>query len=381
MAGSFNRPSQPPTASPSVRMLRFLDNTRVRDGRRTRIYFGGCNYLGLAWHPALRRALAKAGETGPFQTGASRRTTGEHPDFLRTEQSLAHFFQAESAAFFASGYLASMSAVESLRTLRSHVLLDAGSHRCLRDGARLSGLPVLEFASWDADALKTALRSLPAGSLPLVVTDGTGAVRPGIAPLDAYLDLLPRKGLMLVDDAHGAGTVGPGGRGATALLGIHDPRVLLSVTLAKAFAVAGGAVLGAKWWVDPIRGNAGAYTGSTAQPLGLLAAARAALHLVDRAPGRVRRFQSNQALFAGLTAGIRGLSSDPRSPVTIALPANPSQGASLKAALEAAGIHAPWIQYPGGPDSGFFRFAVSAAHRPDELRRLASVLRACLGEG
>jgi 7-keto-8-aminopelargonate synthetase-like enzyme len=206
-------------------------------------------------------------------------------------------------------------------------------------------------------------------------------VRPGIAPLDAYLDLLPRKGLMLVDDAHGAGTVGPGGRGAPALFGIHDSRVLLSVTLAKAFAVSGGAVLGAKCWIDPIRGNAGAYTGSTAQPLGLLAAARAALQLVDRAPGRVRRFQSNQDLFAGLTTGIRSLSSDPRSPVTIALPANPSKGALLEAALEAAGIHAPWIQYPGGPDSGFFRFAVSAAHRPDELRRLASVLRACLGEG
>jgi len=362
-------------------MLQFLDNTRVRDGRRTLLYFGGCNYLGLAWHPALRRAMAKACESGPFQTGASRRTTGEHPDFLETERAIARFFHAGSAAFFATGYLASMAALEGLRSEATHVLLDAGAHRCLRDGARLTGHPVIEFTAWDAGALRAALRALPRGARPLVATDGTGAIRPGIAPLDAFLALLPEAGLLVVDDAHGAGTVGPGGRGAVALHGIQDPRVLQSVTLAKAFAVAGGAVLGAEPLVRRIREMAGAYTGSTAQPLGILAAVRAAVRLVDRSPGRVRRFQSNQALFARVTSGIPRLDVDPRTPVSIVHPADAAQAEALRTSLEAAGIHAPWIRYPGGPETGFFRFALSAAHSPTEIRLLASVLRQGLGPG
>ena len=359
----------------SLRPLGFIDDTHVRIGRSVRLYFGGCNYLGLAWNPVLRRALVSAARSGPFQTGASRRTTGEHPAFNTLESAAARFFRTEAAAYFGSGYLASVGALDGLRHHASHVLLDDGAHRCLQDGARVCGLPVIRFASWNADALADALRSLPRGSRAIVAVDGTGAIRPGLAPLREYLARLPRNGWLVVDDAHGAGTVEPQGRGACASMGLSDPRLVQCVTLAKAFAAAGGLVLGSAETVEILRANAGAYTGSTAQPIALLAAATASVRWVERHPGRVRRLHSNLVRFAKFTASLTRFSFDPRTPVGTWVPKDADEAARLAKALEREGIHPPWIRYPGGPEAGFFRFAISAAHTTEDLASLARVLR------
>lgn len=352
----------------------FLDDTHVRVGRRRLLYFGGCNYLGLAWDPILRRAFAKASRKGPIQTGASRRTTGGHRDFTVTEAAAARFFGLETAAWFGSGYLASLGAVDGLRNTATHVLLDAGSHRCLQDAARVSGLTTVSFANRDPDALDAAVRSLPPGSRPLVATDGVGPLQPGFPPLDEYLRRLPKSGWLVVDDAHGAGAVGPDGRGILSALGISDPRVVLCVTLAKAFASQGGLVLGSREAVGEIRSYAGAYTGSTAQPLALLALARASLKRVSSGPGRVRRLQRNQAFLASRAAALPRLVCDPRTPVSLWTPGSAAEAQSVRAALSEAGIDAPWIRYPGGADAGFFRFALNAAHTPADVERLVAAL-------
>ena len=359
-------------------MLEFLDNTHVRVGLKRLVYFGGCNYLGLAWHSSLQAALVRASASGPFQTGASRQTTGEHPKFLQTERAIAGFFGTESAAFFPTGYLASMAALDGLRNRIDCVLIDAGAHRCLRDGARLTGHPVIEFPHRDSKGLRKAIQALPRGAAPLVATDGTGAIRPGTAPLQAFLDRLPSTGLLVVDDAHGAGVLGATGRGLVAHLGIQDPRVVQCVTFAKAFATAGGAVLGTTDLISQIRNLAGAYTGSTAQPLSLLGAVQASLRLVHRNPGRIRRFQSNQRLFADAVQHLARMETDPQTPVSVLYSRNEREATSLATELIKTGIHPPWIRYPGGPEGGFFRFAISAAHRPAEIRRLASTLTTLL---
>lgn len=358
--------------------LRFVDDTHVRSGGRTLLAFAGCNYLALAWHPALGNAISKAAGRGPIQTGASRRTTGEHPTYLKTERTIAKFFGTEAAAFTATGYLASIAAAQSLREEITCVLLDAGAHACVKDGAQLTGQRVIEFPNCDWTALKKALGKLSKGERPLIATDGTFATRGGLAPLDQYLRLLPKSGFLLVDDAHGAGAVGPGGRGAAAHFGIRDPRLILSVTFAKAFAVAGGAVLGTGEIIERVRAKAGAYIGSTAQPLAVVSAVETAVRLVSRSPKRVRQLQTSAAHLASLLKGLPEVLCDTRSPILAVHPANPDRAERLRLTLLKGGIFPSWIQYPGGPGGGFFRFAVNAAHTEDELTRLASAIRSVL---
>jgi 7-keto-8-aminopelargonate synthetase-like enzyme len=158
-------------------------------------------------------------------------------------------------------------------------------------------------------------------------------------------------------------------------MGLSDPRLVQCLTLAKAFATSGGLVLGSAETVETLRANAGAYTGSTAQPIALLATATAAIRWVERHPGRVRRLHSNLARFAGFTASLTRFSFDPRTPIGTWVTKDVDEAARLANALEKEGIHPPWIRYPGGPEAGFFRFAISAAHTTEDLATLARVLR------
>lgn len=367
---------------PSPSNLPFpVDETHMRVGRRSLLAFAGCDYLALSRHPVLLRTMASAAQKGPIQTGASRRTTGEHPVFLKAERTIARFFETGAAAFTATGYLASIAAAQSLREEVTHVLLDSAAHTCLKDAARITGRPVLEFTTCDTAALKKALAGLPSGARPLVATDGTFAIRGGMAPLDGYLRLLPKGGHLLVDDAHGAGAVGPGGRGAASHFGIRDSRLVVAITFAKAFAVGGGAVLGSAAAIDRVRERAGAYIGSTAQPLATVATVEASVRLVGRSPGRVRRLQANAALLASLLGGLPEVLSDSRSPVIAAHPSGPEAAEQLRDLLLGNGIFPSWIRYPGGPGGGFFRFAVNAAHTGDDIRRLARTLSSGLATG
>ncbi|MBL9171919.1 MAG: aminotransferase class I/II-fold pyridoxal phosphate-dependent enzyme [Verrucomicrobiales bacterium] len=357
--------------------LTFVDATHIRVGRRRLLYFGGCDYLGLAWHPDVRASMRKALTTGPTQTGASRTTTGEHRIYFEVEQALARFFQFPAAALVSCGYLAPLAALQALRPWVGSVVLNSESHACVRDAAAASGLPLLRMTDSHPDSLVRCLKRLPQGSRPVLLTDGTFGIRGGMAPVDAYLRHLPRRGWMVVDDAHGAGVVGPGGRGIVARYGIQDPRVAVTMSLAKAVGVSGGAVLGTGEVIQSLR-KAGPYVGSTAMPLAIPSGILAALRVIRREPGRIRRAQALQRrLFERLPEhpAVRGC---PETPVTAVNPSSPTEAEAVRRALLDAGILPTWIRYPGGAADGFFRFAVSAEHMESEVDLLAGALSTAL---
>ncbi|MFM8357758.1 MAG: aminotransferase class I/II-fold pyridoxal phosphate-dependent enzyme [Verrucomicrobiota bacterium] len=361
---------RPPPAPP----LEFLDATHVRAGRRTLLYCAGCNYLGLSFDARLRRSMSRAALAGSLQPGASRGTTGEQAAYRRLERRLARFFRAESALFTAVGYLAPLAVGQGLRELFTHVLLDQRAHASVADGVQLGGRPVRRFAASDPGALARALRALPREARPLVATDGTWGTRGGFNPVDAYLDLLPDRGWLLVDDAHGAGTVGPGGRGWCAALGLQDPRLVQTVSLAKAFGVQGGAVLGGRAAVNQIRHHAASVMGTTSPLLPTVAGVEAALRIVAGRRSPVGRLQANLRLFQDLLPDHPRLLRDARSPILAIEPSDAREGARLYQALLSAGVHPPRIRYLDGPASGFFRFAISARHTSGDLRRLADAV-------
>ena len=344
------------------------------------IVISGCDYLGLADDAVIREAWLKASANGPLQTGASRATTGDHPLYRRAEKTIADFLNEPAAVLTATGYLASLAVAQGLRDQATHVVVDASAHNCVQDGARLSGLPILSFASGDARALRSVLSNLPPSARPLVATDGVYGIRGGMAPLKDYLEAVPASGWLWVDDAHGLGSVGPTGRGSPEFFGLRDSRIIRSVTFSKALAVAGGAVIGDASLMEHVRTRAGAYLGSSAPPLAIAAAITAAVVRVDKLPGRVRRLQELARRFSNALPSRPEILNDSRTPVTAIHPRDAAQAQRLTEALTQAGFVPPWIRYPGGPGGGFFRIALKATHSRSQMDRLSRAIRVGLNE-
>ena len=344
------------------------------------IVISGCDYLGLSDDAVIREAWLKASANGPLQTGASRATTGDHPLYRRAEKTIADFLNEPAAVLTATGYLASLAVAQGLRDQATHVVVDASAHNCVQDGARLSGLPILSFASGDARALRSVLSNLPPSARPLVATDGVYGIRGGMAPLNEYLLALPASGWLWVDDAHGLGSVGPTGRGSPEFFSLRDSRLIRSVTFSKALGVAGGAVIGDASLMEQVRTRAGAYLGSSAPPLAIAAAITAAVVRVDKLPGRVRRLQELARRFSNALPSRPEILNDPRTPVTAIHPRDAAQAQRLTEALTQAGFVPPWIRYPGGPGGGFFRIALKATHSRSQMDRLSRAIRVGLNE-
>ena len=344
------------------------------------IVISGCDYLGLSDDAVIREAWLKASANGPLQTGASRATTGDHPLYRRAEKAIADFLNEPAAVLTATGYLASLAVAQGLRDQATHVVVDASAHNCVQDGARLSGLPILSFASGDARALRSVLSNLPPSARPLVATDGVYGIRGGMAPLNEYLLALPTSGWLWVDDAHGLGSVGATGRGSPEFFGLRDSRLIRSVTFSKALGVAGGAVIGDASLMEHVRTRAGAYLGSSAPPLAIAAAITAAVVRVDKLPGRVRRLQELARRFSNALPSRPEILNDSRTPVTAIHPRDAAQAQRLTEALTQAGFVPPWIRYPGGPGGGFFRIALKATHSRSQMDRLSRAIRVGLNE-
>ena len=344
------------------------------------IVISGCDYLGLSDDAVIREAWLKASANGPLQTGASRATTGDHPLYRRAEKTIADFLNEPAAVLTATGYLASLAVAQGLRDQATHVVVDASAHNCVQDGARLSGLPILSFASGDARALRSVLSNLPPSARPLVATDGVYGIRGGMAPLNEYLLALPASGWLWVDDAHGLGSVGPTGRGSPEFFSLRDSRLIRSVTFSKALGVAGGAVIGDASLMEHVRTRAGAYLGSSAPPLAIAAAITAAVVRVDKLPGRVRRLQELARRFSNALPSRPEILNDSRTPVTAIHPRDAAQAQRLTEALTQAGFVPPWIRYPGGPGGGFFRIALKATHSRSQMDRLSRAIRVGLNE-
>ncbi len=350
--------------------------TTVEWRGRELTYFGGSDYFRLSWNREVRRAIRRAVDTLGPNVAASRTTTGNHPLYAGLERDLARMFRFPSAVLTSSGYLAPLVAVQGLSGLVGHVYLARTAHGCLRDAADLLGVPTTDFDS--VDDLRKQLGRSRKPLAPLVMTNGLSPLEGSLAPVSELLSVLPWEGWLLVDDAHGVGTLGREGRGVLEVQGVRDPRVLLTGTLSKALGCYGGFVLGSKTFRDRVVEQGRCFQGNTPPPLPWVAGARAALRLLqERGEGWRRtlatRIQKVRAVFP---------ESDPRrhaiGPTFILVPRDPRATRRIGRRLQAAGIHPSWIRYSQGPADRFFRFAVSSAHTAEEVSLLGEVVGECL---
>jgi glycine C-acetyltransferase/8-amino-7-oxononanoate synthase len=179
---------------------------------------------------------------------------------------------------------------------------------------------------------------------------------------------------MLVDDAHGAGTLGETGKGTVEVEGVHDARIIRTVTLSKAFGTYGGAVLGTRKLCEKIRATSRVFAGSTPLPLPLANAALTALGVLQSDKSlRTRLTRNTQLVKTTLRAAGYALAETP-SPIVSIMPRQRADISRLKKLLLARRIYPTFIFYPSGAESGYFRFAISSEHSRKQLDELVAAL-------
>lgn len=355
--------------------LQAADGVHVVVGGRRLVSFAGCDYLGLARNPAVVAAAVRELELCGLGAGASRTTTGTWQLHLDLERALARWLGTQDCVLLPSGWVAGTALAVTLAPGCDVVLLDGGAHPALREAARLTGLPVAEYAHFDA---RGAARSA-AGRRALVLTDAVDVFRGTLAPLAALGRAASQSGgFVIADDAHGVGVLGPRGRGAAAALRADGKRVLTVGSLSKAIGAHGGFVAAPRGVCARVRAEFAGYAGGTPIPPSTAAAAAVAVRRASRDESLRRRLRANAAVLRRRFAALGLAAPRPGLPwfAVAGLPA--SRLAAVERALRRDGYLVPHLRYFGAPDGGFLKIALSAAHEPAQVEALGDALARAL---
>ncbi|MFJ4810666.1 8-amino-7-oxononanoate synthase [Streptomyces longwoodensis] len=317
------------------------------------------DYLGLAHHPEVVEGAAAAARTWGGGSTGSRLVTGTTELHTELERELAAFCGFEAALVFSSGYAANLAAVTALAPHGSLIVSDAGNHASLIDGCRLARGTTQVVGHADPEAVGKALRTHAGPAV--VVSDSVFSVDGDAAPLDALAAACREHGAgLVVDDAHGLGVLGDGGRGAphaAGLAGADD--VVATVTLSKSLGSQGGAVLGPARVIDHLVNAARTFIFDTGLAPAAAGAALAALRLLSREPQRAARARAVAGdLHARLTAA--GLDAVRPDAAVVSVRAPSPEGAVRWAAdCRTAGLAVGCFRPPSVPD-GISRLRLTA---------------------
>jgi 8-amino-7-oxononanoate synthase len=330
------------------------------------------NYLGLADHPRVREAAAEAALGWGAGAGAARLISGNMAPHLRLEERLAAFKGYESALLFGSGYLANVGVISALAGRGEVVFSDELNHASIVDGCRLARAETFVFRHGDTEHLAWGLDQAGKRAT-LIVTDGVFSMDGDVAPLDDLTRLARTHGCkVMVDEAHATGALGPGGRGSVAAAGLSGEVDLVVGTLGKALGSYGAYVCASSELSEYLLNTARSFIFSTALPPPVLAAAVAALDLLEAEPERIDRLRANAAtLREGLVSEGLAAGGAPSQIVPLEV-GDAERTMELCERLLERGVFAQGIRPPTVPaGSSRLRFSVMATHEKAELREAA----------
>ena len=331
------------------------------------------NYLGLADEPVVREAAADAAARWGVGAGASRLVSGTMTVHRRLEERLAAFESTEACVLFGSGYLANLGVLGALAGPGDAVYSDALNHASIIDGCRLSRARTFVYRHGDVEHLRWGLereRELGEARRRVIVTDAVFSMDGDVAPLAALAELADRHGAQLVvDEAHATGVLGPGGRGAVAEAGLEGQVDVVIGTLSKAFGSYGAYACATTATVRYLVNVARPLIFSTAPPPPAVAAALAALELLEHEPQRVETLRANARLLRSELAA-EGLSvGGGVTPIVPLLVGDASRAMDCCEHALRRGVFAQAIRPPTvAPDTSRLRMTVMATHGADELR-------------
>jgi len=364
-----------------LRTIEEIQGPMVRMGDRFLVNFASNDYLGLSQHPSVKAAAKAAIDRFGAGSGASRLVTGTESPHTELEEELATFKGTESALLFSSGYAAAIGAITSLVGPGDVVILDKLAHACLIDGAKLSGAALRVFPHNNAAKLKHHLcwarQTYPQGKT-LIVTESIFSMDGDFGDLAAIVGLKTEfQALLLVDEAHATGVVGPRGAGWVATLGLTQEVEIQMGTLSKAFGASGGFICGSKTLIHLLINRARSFIYSTALAPPSAAAASAALEILRTEEGEVLRSRLRRnvrLLVECLTPAPRQLP-DPVSPIFPLVIGDEQQTLLVAETLSSHGFLAPAIRYPTvARGSARVRIALSSSHTLEQIQSLSRTI-------
>jgi glycine C-acetyltransferase len=341
----------------------------VVDGKRV-INFCSNNYLGLANHPRIVQAAQEAVKKYGVGPAAVRTIAGTMELHLELERRLAAFKGVEAAITFQSGFTANMGTIPALVGKEDAVFSDELNHASIIDGCRLSGAKIIRFAHTNPQDLERVLseqrKNYPKA---MVITDGVFSMDGDMAPLDKIYEVAKNyDAILMVDDAHGEGVVGKGGRGIVDHFGLHGKVDVEIGTLSKAFGVVGGVSAGNPVVVEWLRQRGRPFLFSSAMTVPDVAACLAALDILEGSTELVDRLWDNTRYFKAEMKRLgfdTGLSSTPITPIMLGEAPLAQQ---FSRELFDNGAFAMSISFPTVPrGKARIRVMISAAHEREDL--------------
>jgi 8-amino-7-oxononanoate synthase len=354
----------------------------VLDGRPVLVLCSE-NSLGLADHPRVREAAADAAMRWGVGAGAARMASGTMTLHRRLEERLAGFTSSDAAVLFGSGSLANLGVIPALARKGEVAFHDELAHPSIADGCRLAGAEAFAYRHADPEHLAWGLRQVD-GRGALIATDGVFGLDGDVAPLEDIVAVARRFDVrLLVDEAQAVGVLGPGGRGAVAEAGLEDEVDVITGSLGTALGAYGGFACCDHVTARYLINSARTLLHSTAPPPVAVAAAMAALELLEEQPRRVEKLHANaEALCEGLAREGFEVAGACTHVVPLLVGEAGAATRIVDAALE-QGVFTEAVLPPGVPDGAArVRLAVMASHTRSELRDAARVLaRAALRAG
>ena len=355
-------PQQPALVSDGVPLLSFCSN----------------DYLGLANHPGIIKAATEAMPNTGFGGAASHLICGHHDAHHQLELRLAEFTRRSAALFFSTGYMANMGVISALAGRGDTIFSDRLNHASIIDGCVLSRARVRRYRHGDMSALADMLAAT--GGHKLVVTDGVFSMDGDIAPLRELAALCrAHEALLVVDDAHGLGVLGPQGRGSLIEQGLSEEDVpILIGTLGKAVGTSGAFVAGPQLLMDYLVQKARTYIYTTAMPPAIALATCASFDLIEREDSRRSHLQMLISEFRQEASALGYELMPSRTPIQPILVGDNWAALALSQALEERGLMVTAIRPPTVPEGqARLRVTFSAAHSSEDLAMLLSALADC----
>lgn len=339
------------------------------DGKKV-LNFCSNNYLGLANHPKMIEKAQRAMTLYGVGPAAVRTIAGTMRIHQELEERIRRFKNADAAITFQSGFCANLGTIQALVGSDDIIFSDEFNHASIIDGCRLSGARILRYAHCDVAHLEQLIKENEGNyQKALIITDGVFSMDGDIAPLDRIQEIAEAYDIMLmVDDAHGEGVLGKGGRGIVDHFNLHGKVDIEIGTFSKAFGVVGGMVAGNAVIIEWLQQRGRPFLFSSAMTPADVAACLAAFDILEESTELVEKLWANASFFksemknAGFDIGIS------QTPITPVMIGEASQAQEFSRQLFQRGVFATAIAYPTVPKGkARIRVMVSASHSKEDL--------------
>ena len=354
----------------------------IMEGKR-RIMLGSNNYLGLTTQPEIVEAGIRALEQYGTGCSGSRFLNGTLEMHLELEQELAEFLRKDGVVTFSTGFQSNLGIISALVGMGDYVILDRENHASIYDACRLSFGKMLRFRHADMEDLERKLQQVPDNKGCLIVTDGVFSMGGDIVKLPEICALAKKYGArVMVDDAHGLGVIGEGGRGTASYFGLEDQVDIYMGTFSKSLASLGGYMAASAEVVDYVKHASRPFIFSASIPPSSCAVALAALRYMKANPQIVQKLSDNSAYFRSALKqrGVPILESQtPVVPIYTYEAFNTLE--KTRKAYE-AGVYANPVLPPAcAPNECLIRTSLMATHTYPLLDEAADILAAVMNDG